>query len=198
MITIPEMEFQGGLPDGGLLAGCLRQQLAGAGRLARLYAYYRGEHDIQGRVRGAGLPNLRLAHAYPRYISTMASGYLIGDPVRYEAPGQEEALAALLRAYGGCAIDSVDAELARAASICGKGVELLYADERARPCAACSGRAQRLRDLRRHAWKTGRCLGMSYMPVRLPDGQLAGYRVQVYTDSSVLTYRDDLAGGGAL
>ena len=83
MITIPEMEFQGGLPDGGLLAGCLRQQLAGAGRLARLYAYYRGEHDIQGRVRGAGLPNLRLAHAYPRYISTMASGYLIGDPVRY-------------------------------------------------------------------------------------------------------------------
>ena len=34
MITIPEMEFQGGLPDGGLLAGCLRQQLAGAGRLA--------------------------------------------------------------------------------------------------------------------------------------------------------------------
>ena len=71
MITIPEMEFQGGLPDGGLLAGCLRQQLAGAGRLARLYAYYRGEHDIQGRVRGAGLPNLRLAHAYPRYISTM-------------------------------------------------------------------------------------------------------------------------------
>ena len=189
MITIPEMEFQGGLPDGGLLAGCLRQQLAGAGRLARLYAYYRGEHDIQGRVRGAGLPNLRLAHAYPRYISTMASGYLIGDPVRYEAPGQEEALAALLRAYGGCAIDSVDAELARAASICGKGVELLYADERARPCAACLD-ARSAFVIYDDSVENRPLLGMSYMPVRLTDGQLAGYRVQVYTDSSVLTYRE--------
>ena len=35
MITRPRMEFEGGLPDGKLLASCLRQQLTGAGRLAR-------------------------------------------------------------------------------------------------------------------------------------------------------------------
>ena len=190
MITRPRMEFEGGLPDGKLLASCLRQQLTGAGRLARLYAYYRGGHAIQARVRGAGLPNMKLAHAYPRYISTMAAGYLIGNPVRYEAPGQEEALSALLRAYDSCAIDSVDAELARAASICGKGVELLYADERARPRAACLD-ARDAFVVYDDSVENRPLLGMSCMPMRTPGGRLEGFRVQVYTDVSVLSYREE-------
>ena len=190
MITRPRMEFEGGLPDGKLLASCLRQQLTGAGRLARLYAYYRGGHAIQARVRGAGLPNMKLAHAYPRYISTMAAGYLIGNPVRYEAPGQEEALSALLRAYDSCAIDSVDAELARAASIYGKGVELLYADERARPRAACLD-ARDAFVVYDDSVENRPLLGMSCMPMRTPGGRLEGFRVQVYTDVSVLSYREE-------
>ena len=190
MITRPRMEFEGGLPDGKLLASCLRQQLTGAGRLARLYAYYHGGHAIQARVRGAGLPNMKLAHAYPRYISTMAAGYLIGNPVRYEAPGQEEALSALLRAYDSCAIDSVDAELARAASICGKGVELLYADERARPRAACLD-ARDAFVVYDDSVENRPLLGMSCMPMRTPGGRLEGFRVQVYTDVSVLSYREE-------
>ena len=190
MITRPRMEFEGGLPDGKLLASCLRQQLTGAGRLARLYAYYRGGHAIQARVRGAGLPNMKLAHAYPRYISTMAAGYLIGNPVRYEAPEQEEALSALLRAYDSCAIDSVDAELARAASICGKGVELLYADERARPRAACLD-ARDAFVVYDDSVENRPLLGMSCMPMRTPGGRLEGFRVQVYTGVSVLSYREE-------
>ena len=190
MITRPRMEFEGGLPDGKLLASCLRQQLTGAGRLARLYAYYRGGHAIQARVRGAGLPNMKLAHAYPRYISTMAAGYLIGNPVRYEAPEQEEALSALLRAYDSCAIDSVDAELARAASICGKGVELLYADEWARPRAACLD-ARDAFVVYDDSVENRPLLGMSCMPMRTPGGRLEGFRVQVYTGVSVLSYREE-------
>ena len=120
MITRPRGEL-----TGELLSGCLREQLGNVGHLAKLQAYYRGHQSIQNRERSAGLPNIRLSHAYPRYISTMASGYLIGSPVRYESEEQAEALSAVLRAYAACAVDSVDAELARSASICGKGVELL-------------------------------------------------------------------------
>ena len=46
-------------------------------RLVRLYKAYDGEGAIKNRVRAQGLPNHRLAHAYPRYIVTMAAGYLL-------------------------------------------------------------------------------------------------------------------------
>ncbi len=182
MITRPREKI-----SGELLTGCLREQLCNVGRLARLQAYYRGHQSIQNRERSAGLPNIRLSHAYPRYISTMASGYLIGSPVRYEAEDQQEALSAVLRAYAASAVDSVDAELARTASICGKGVELLYGNEAAQPRTACM-------DVR-HAFvvyddsvEHRPFFGMSDMPLRLPNGRFAGYRVQVFTETQVLTY----------
>ena len=182
MITRPR-----GTLDGELLTGCLREQLGNVGRLARLQAYYRGHQSIQNRERGAGLPNIRLSHAYPRYISTMASGYLIGNPVHYESEDQQEALSAVLRAYAACDVDSVDAELARSASVCGKGVELLYGNEAAQPRTACV-------DVR-HAFvvyddsvEHRALLGMTDMPLRAGNGRFAGYKVQVFTDTQVLSY----------
>lgn len=63
----------------------------------------------------------------------MAAGYLIGSPVTYAAEGRQRlALESVLRDLRAANIDSVDAELARDASIFGKGVELIYADEQAR------------------------------------------------------------------
>ena len=64
---------------------CVQEFLMDGPRLERLKRYYDGRHDIESRERASGLPNYRLAHDYPRYISTMAAGYLIGRPVGYEA-----------------------------------------------------------------------------------------------------------------
>ena len=108
-------------------------------RLNRLGRAYAGQGAIASRVRSAGLPNNRLAHAYPRYIATMAAGYLVGRPVEYGAPGQEAALDTLRAMYGACDMASVDAELASDASIYGRGVCICYADEGGKPrCATLS------------------------------------------------------------
>ena len=83
MITRPREEFEDGRVPRTLVESCLREHLDGAARLNRLRAYYDGHHAIEARTRSAGLPNLRMTHAFPRYITTMAVGYLIGNPVEY-------------------------------------------------------------------------------------------------------------------
>lgn len=122
--------------DAQTISGCLEEFMREVRpRLMRLYDAYEGKGAITRRIRGQGLPNNRLSHAFPRYITTMAAGYLTGRPIQYGGD-QEEGVQMLRRLYGACDVDSVDAELARDASICGKGICIVYADEMARPRAA--------------------------------------------------------------
>lgn len=108
-------------------------------KLCRLGKAYEGQGAITSRVRSAGLPNHRLVHAYPRYIVTMAAGYLVGKPVAYSAPAQAQALDVLRAMYAASDMGSVDAELAADASIYGRGVCICYMDEQGRPrCATLS------------------------------------------------------------
>lgn len=119
--------------DAVLVNDCLRQHDLDSARLAELYSYYAGVHDITTRVRSTGLPNNQLVHAYPQYIATMTSGYLIGDPVQYMDENQEPALAPVLDAYDAADVQSVDAEIALHQAIFGRGVELLYVNRDAMP-----------------------------------------------------------------
>jgi len=105
--------------------------------------YYNGKQDIAQRTKEVGKANNKISHNYPLYITTIASGYLLGSPVQYTAKdGQEAALEEILKAFKAAKIDSVDQELARDASVCGKGVELTYADESARVRSATLDPAQ--------------------------------------------------------
>ena len=192
MIYRPKWTVGGG-PDAPMLDSCLREHLAGQPRRARLKRYYDGRNDVLARVREPGLPNNRLAHGFARYITAMASGYLIGSPVEYQPrdpgdPRAAAAVAALAEAYRAGGIDSVDAELARNASIYGRAVELVYADGRARPrsvsldpdCAFVvyddTVAAEPL-------------FGVYVAPVRLGDGGADGWRVHVFTALERVTYR---------
>ena len=124
-------------PRQEVLNACVQEFLPGAERRQRLRSWYEGRHEILDRTRAAGVPNVKLVHDYPRYISTMAAGYLVGRPVEYEAEeAQQSALDAVKERYSRCAVDSVDAELAKNASIYGRGVELVFADESALPRTA--------------------------------------------------------------
>lgn len=188
MIARPRESVVEGMPDGAMLESCIQEQISGLSRLERLRAYYDGRHAIGSRVRGAGLPNLRMTHAFPRYISTMAAGYLIGNPVRYECAEAAEELENLLAEYRRVAIDSVDAELARNASIYGKGVELLFANEAGKPCSA----ALDPRDafvIYEDSVEKRPMLGVYIMPWRRGDGRLKGYFIDVYSDRYVLRYK---------
>ena len=188
MIIRPRCDFPDGIPDSAMLESCLKEHLAGVDRLNRLRAYYDGRHAIAQRRRTPGQPNNRIAHGFPRYIATMAAGYLIGNPVSYVADDQENALSVLLKEYTAGAVDSVDAELARDASIYGKGVELIYADEKARPRTASIDPRDAF-VVYDDSVENHPMLGMYAMPWRTPDGKLMGYFVYVYTDRYILTYR---------
>lgn len=118
---------------GGAIAEFLRDVRP---RLDRLCKAYEGRGAITRRTRSPGLPNNRLVHAFPRYIVTMASGYLVGRPVSYDDSTQSGAVNALREAYAACDMDSVDAELATDAAVYGRGVCICYADERGKPKAA--------------------------------------------------------------
>ena len=118
--------------DATLMNDCIKQFDLDKSRLAELYNYYIGQHDIVDRERTTGLPNNKLVHAYPHYIATMTSGYLIGDPVQYSSDN-EAALEAVLEAYDAADTQSIDSEIALNQAIYGRGCELVYADSQARP-----------------------------------------------------------------
>lgn len=115
--------------DLALINDCIKQFNLQADRLAELHDYYVGVHAITGRVRTAGLPNNMLVHSYPRYIATVTSGYLIGDPVQYAGDNLDD----LMDAYDAADVQSIDAQLAENTAIFGVGVELVYANKDAMP-----------------------------------------------------------------
>ena len=189
MISRPKWKGEGG-PGEAMLASCLREHLAELPRLTRLRRCYDGRADILERRREPGLPNNRLAHGYPRYITTMAAGYLLGGPVAYQSERAAGSVAALKAAYRRTDIDSVDAELARNASIYGRAVELVYADEEAvlRSASLDPACAFVVYD---DTVAAKPLFGVYYAPVRAEGGAVGGWWVHVLTDAAAVTYRAD-------
>lgn len=187
MIKRSKSFLTGELPSAELLRGVMREHARNCARLHRLQAYYEGRHDVLRRERRKGLPNSRVPHNYPAYISDMAAGYLIGTPIRYEYD-DAEALSPLLQALRESDTQSLDAEIACQQSVFGRGVELIYADENARPrCVALDPRdafvvysddetAQPL-------------FGVYLRPEYDVRGSRVGLRVTVYTHSLIARYR---------
>ena len=114
------------MPMSKMLQSVLREHLAALPRLQQLGNYYRARNAISTRMRSAGLPNNRIAHPFARYIVSVTTGYLIGQPVTYSADGFEPALAPITDAYRRCSISSVDIENARHAAIYGRGIEYVH------------------------------------------------------------------------
>jgi SPP1 family phage portal protein len=98
--------------------------------LRRLRAYYDADTPISRRQRPIGAPNNKLRHPFARYLSTMASGYLVGSPVKYFSYEENASIEKLIaRMYLQSNSDSIDAELALNASLYGVGCELVYIGE---------------------------------------------------------------------
>jgi len=186
-------------PRPDVIRACVQEFLTYVPRMVMLQGYYDGRHAISGRRRAEGLPNNRLAHGFPRYISTMAAGYLLGNPVRYEAEeGQRSALEGVMACYRRCSADSVDVELARWASICGRGVELVFADDSAQPRTAALD-PKRAFVVYDDTVENRPLMGVRLLPCLRDDGAEAGWAVEVYTAEEVLVYRSAGVGDvGAL
>jgi len=167
-----------------LIKGCIAEHQAGLKRMDALYRAYKGEADIFKRTMLDGLPNNQLVHTYPRYIVAIAAGYLVGTPVNYQS---ETKLDDLLDAYKSARVDSIDSELAKDASLYGKAVELVYADENSqvRTSALDPRSAFVVYD---NTVENKAMLGVRYYQTYDVSGKLSGYDVIVYTDAAETTY----------
>lgn len=174
---------------GPMLASTIREhQNDVRDRLEKLRKAYENDRAILTRRRRKNAPNARLAHGFARYISTVASGYLIGKPVAYTAPdGQEAALEAVTDAYARCDVASVDAELAKDASVFGRGVELTYADEQAQP-RSVSLEPETAFVVYDSSAQALPLYGVYTQKRVKMDGTTDGYTLAVYTATHIYTY----------
>ena len=98
-------------------------------RKIKLYDYYKGRHSILQRAyEDPSKPNNRVVNPYANYITTMMTGYFIGEPVQYISE-DEQALEELNKVFEYNDEPSVNKEIAKWQSICGEGYEIVYIDK---------------------------------------------------------------------
>lgn len=190
MITRSRSFMQSGEPSRSMVQSCILEFKKDLPRRERLKLYYDGQPPpILQRSKTDNLSNNKLVHNYPRYITTMAAGYLSGHPVAYSAPkGNEAALEAVTDQYKRGNVDTVDSELATNASIYGVAPELTYANEEARPRSATLDPRMAFvvyDDTVEHR----PMFGVHYFPITTENGTKIGYSVTVYTATRITTYK---------
>lgn len=94
-------------------------------RYNALERYYLGQHDILERVRSLTLKNNKLVINHAKYITDTNTGFLLGNPVEYQA-GEGYNIEPILNQYKQQVIADVDHEIAKDVSIFGKQYELVY------------------------------------------------------------------------
>ena len=187
MIVRPKVDWAEGIPPMEMVYSCVKEHAENKERLRRLQDYYEGRHGICRRTRMSGLPNNTLVHAFPRYICTMTSGYLIGAPIGYAYEEDRAWEDALREAFERSAMDSVDAELAQDAAVFGKGVELVYSGEDGMPRSAA------LKPMEAFVVYTDSVdaspmFGVRCIETMKADGAGDGWMFEVYTDEVVATF----------
>ena len=97
-------------------------------RKIMLHEYYKGKHNILRRAYDdPSKPNNKVVNPYANYITTLMTGYFIGEPVQYTA-ANEDVLEAFHEVMEYNDEPSVNKEIAKWQSVCGEGYEILYID----------------------------------------------------------------------
>lgn len=97
----------------------------------RAQQYYESENEIRNRSLSGLSSNNKIAHAFARYMTNMATAYFIGKPVKYTAEdaGLQEALKKIMDANY---INAVNFDASKEASKKGIAFLLMYIDEKPR------------------------------------------------------------------
>lgn len=98
-------------------------------RLRRLKRYYEGSHDILNRKNRKGKKDAKVVHGFPRYISTIATGYV--GSVNYSKLEEHEELKQI---FDFNSESSVNSDSFLFASIFGEAYEIEWLDEEGNYC----------------------------------------------------------------
>ena len=98
-------------------------------RLKKLKKYYLGEHAILNHERrNKNAPNFKTVANHAKDIADTATGYFMGNAVKYNNTADGD-IESLLVAFDGAEIDQVDTQNALNMSIYGRAYEYIYAKE---------------------------------------------------------------------
>lgn len=105
-------------------------------RLEKLKNYYNANHNILNKkTRDNGKEPTRAVNNYAKYISTITTGYFIGNPITYTY-SEKDKLAEVEKIFKYNYESSHNADIALDMSIYGVGYELNYLDEASNYCFA--------------------------------------------------------------
>ena len=98
-------------------------------RKIKLHEYYKGKHRIlQRQYEDSTKPNNKVVNPYANYITTLMTGYFIGEPVQYTS-ADEDTLEKYKEILDYNDEPSVNKEIAKWQSVCGEGYEVVYIDD---------------------------------------------------------------------
>lgn len=169
-----------------LIEYCLKAYEKELKRFETLTRYYLSGNDIKNRVLvDDSLPNNKLAHSFPKYISNIATAYFMGRGVKYETEdkGYKDIVDEILSDNYS---DSRNFEEAKEMSINGVSYELLYINEEGK------FKTQYFKSneiIPVYASSIGKFLIMAlrlYSENRI-DGSYTQY-VEVYTNKEIITF----------
>lgn len=170
-----------------LLISCVKEHQQKLTRLNKLDEYYRGEHLILQRPDSqTGLPNNKLVANHAKYITDIAAGYVLGNPVKYDN------VDLIVELYKELDIPSHDSEIGKDLSIFGVGRELYYlsSDDEPIPKVTCIDPRQIFLVVD-DTVEYKSMFGVHYYERMDLDGKSDGYKVFVYTEGTVTEYVTD-------
>lgn len=165
-------------------------------RYNMLDEYYGGRHRIFDRSKPDDvLMNNKLMVNHAKYITDVATGYLLGNPVDYQVNDDID-IKPILDAYKRQTMENLDVEIAKECSIFGRKYEYIYADENAIPNSVALDVRNTL-IIYDNTIVHGKVAGLNYRPVfkdNEPDANSPDhYEVIVGTATEIIKYilKDD-------
>ena len=165
-------------------------------RYNMLDEYYGGRHRIFDRSKPDDvLMNNKLMVNHAKYITDVATGYLLGNPVDYQVNDDID-VKPILDAYKRQTMENLDVEIANECSIFGRKYEYIYADENAIPNSVALDVRNTL-IIYDNTIVHGKVAGLNYRPVfkdNEPDANSPDhYEVIVGTATEIIKYilKDD-------
>lgn len=134
-MVIDERLIEGGItPE--ILAVLIRRHEQSVPEFTKLYAYYRGKHDILNEHRKSkNMANNRVVCNHAKYIVDVSTAYLAGNPIKYDVSKGFD-IEAVKNEYLEQDIAHVDSEIVKQIGIYGKTYELIYSNYEAKPRSA--------------------------------------------------------------
>ena len=157
-------------------------------RIAELRDYYNNKNAIMNRqYKDANKPQNRLSHPFASYITNMATGYFLGNPISYNSENQD-LLERILDIFKYNDEADNNTTLAKYSSIAGYAVELLYIDEdsNARFKALPADEVAIIYD---NTLEENILYAIRYFEEDIPGEDKVKTTINVYTSNAIQTYQ---------